>query len=112
MIRRLMLSIFGLACVLSACSAARPQSREPRMPTAEEALAIQKRVTDCEWSAAARYDDGKLPIADVARQVMGICTPERLKAIKAFGFRYDDPQIESDQFEQAVRNVQASRKAR
>jgi len=100
-----------LAVLVSACSAP-PSVSGPRIPSADEALAVQSRVTDCEWNAAARYDDGRRTLSALAQQVMDVCTVERTKAALAFGLSPNDPQVESDQFRQAVENVEAARKAR
>jgi hypothetical protein len=35
--------------------------------TAEEALAVSSRVTDCEWKAVGLYDDGHRTVAELAR---------------------------------------------
>jgi hypothetical protein len=80
--------------------------------SAQAALAVQSRVTDCEWKAANQYDDGSYSLAELARRVMGICAVELTKAAFAFGFSPNDPDIQSDQFKQAVENVESARKAR
>jgi hypothetical protein len=82
------------------------------MPTASEALAVQSQVTDCEWNAADRYDDGRRSISELADQVMGVCAVDLVKAAMAFGFSPNDPQVQSDQLRQAVQNVEAARTAR
>lgn len=84
----------------------------PHVLTADEALAIQSRVTDCEWKATDQYDDGRYTVSELAQRVMGVCAVELTKAALAFGFSPNDPQIASDQFKQAVENVESSRKAR
>ena len=102
----------ALGLLVSTCA---PAPRTPNVRTAltaDEALAVQSRVTDCEWRAADRYDDGRYTISELARQVMGVCAVELTKAALAFGFSPNDPQIESDQFRQAVENVEAARNAR
>ncbi len=83
-----------------------------RVQTAEEALAVQSKVTDCEWNAADRYDDGRYTISDLAQRVTGVCAVELTKAALAFGLSPNDPQIQADQFKQAVENVESARKAR
>lgn len=110
----LRLLTLGLGCLASACSMAqRPPavSSSPYDISADEALAVQSRVTDCEWKAADQYDDGRRAISDLARQVMGVCSVERIKAEKAFGV-LNDPEIESIEFEQAVNSVEHARVAR
>ena len=79
---------------------------------AQDAIAVQSRVTDCEWKAANQYDDGCYTVGDLAKQVMGVCAVELTKAALAFGFSPNDPGIQADQFSQAVENVEAARKAR
>jgi hypothetical protein len=80
--------------------------------TPAEMIAIQSQVTDCEWKAAGRYDDGRRSLSDLTQQVIGVCTVELNKAALAFGLSPNDPQVESDQFRQALENVEAARKAR
>jgi hypothetical protein len=69
-------------------------------------------VTDCEWKAADRYDDGRHTVSELTQQVVGVCAVELTKAALAFGLSPNDPQIELDQFKQAVENVESARKAR
>jgi len=103
----------GLGCLASACSVAqRPVAPSPYNISADEALAVQSKVTDCEWTAANRYDDGHRAISDLARQVMGVCAVELLKARQAFGFSPNDSSIDSIEFEQAVNSVENARAAR
>lgn len=101
----------GLSYLVSACSMA---YKAPTTQTiiADEALAVQSRVTDCEWKAANQYDDGQRAISDLAKQVMGVCAVELLKARQAFGFSPNDASIEPMEFEQAVKSVEGARKAR
>lgn len=109
---RLMVLVLG--CLLSACSAAQQPpaiATAPHVPTADEALAVQSRVTDCEWKAADQYDDGRRTISELARQVMGVCSVERTNAELAFGL-LNDPQIVSTEFEQAVDAVENARASR
>ena len=83
----------------------------PHVLTADEALSVQSRVTDCEWKAANQYDDGSRTISELARQVMGVCSVERTNAELAFGL-LNDPQIDSMEFEQAVNSVKSARASR
>lgn len=104
----------GLGCFVSACAwtqSTPAPAPAPHVLTANEALAVQSRVIDCEWKAADRYDDGISPISELARQVMGVCSVERIKAELAFGLQ-NDPQIDSMEFEQAVNAVEHARAAR
>ena len=90
-----------------------PSARtSPRIPTATQALTIQSRVTDCEWKAADQYDDGSYSISELARRVMGVCAVELTQAALGFGLSPNDPQIEVDQFRQAVEIVESARRAR
>jgi hypothetical protein len=104
----------GLGCLVSAGSTAAPVSTVQRryFPSADEALAIQSKVTDYEWKAAGRYDDGRRTISELAQQVIGVCAVEFTKAALAFGLSPNDPQVEADQFRQAIENVEAARGAR
>jgi len=82
----------------------------PGIITADEALAVSSRVVDCEWKAADRYDDGRSTVSELAQRVMGICAVELTKARLAFGLSLNDPQIESDEFKQAVEIVEKRKK--
>jgi hypothetical protein len=106
--------LLGLGFLVSACSTQQMPSVEttPRVLTADEALAVQSTVTDCEWKAANRYDDGRYTVSELAQRVTGVCIVELTKAALAFGLSPNDPQIEADQFKQAVENVESARKAR
>jgi hypothetical protein len=106
------LLILGLGCLVSACSAAqRAPATASHVLTADDALAVQSRVTDCEWKAANQYDDRSRTISELARQVMGVCSVERTNAEMAFGL-LNDPQIDSMEFEQAVNSVENARASR
>jgi hypothetical protein len=80
--------------------------------TADDALAAVKPVIDCEWAAAARYDDGHSSVAALAERIVGICGPEILKSERAFHVSPNDPDIKMDEFKQAVRAVENARKSR
>jgi hypothetical protein len=101
-----------LGLLISACAVAPAATHAPRNPSADEALAIQSRVTDCEWKAADQYDDGRYWVSELAERVMGVCAVELTKAALASGFSPNDPRIALDQYKQAVRNVEAARQAR
>jgi hypothetical protein len=79
--------------------------------TAEDALAVSSRVTDCEWKAVGLYDDGHRTVAQLARQIMGVCAVELTQAEIAFHLLHD-PGIEGDEFEHAVEVVEDVRKSR
>jgi hypothetical protein len=104
------LSYLASACAVNERSVPPTASRIETI-TAEQALTIASRVVDCEWKAVARFDDGQKPIAQLAEQVMGVCTVERIKAKRAFGLSPHDPDLESDDFKQAVGIVENARKA-
>jgi hypothetical protein len=98
------LALTGLAgCVAS-------PSPPPQLPSADEALAIQSRVIDCEWKAANRFDDGRAPVADVAQRILGVCAVELTKARLAF--RLSPADAELDEFKMAVESVEQARKSR
>jgi hypothetical protein len=82
------------------------------MMTADEAFAVFSRVVDCEWKAANQYDDGRYTISELAQRVIAVCVVEFTKARLAFRFSPNDPQIDSDEFKQAVENVENARKSR
>jgi len=82
------------------------------MITAQEALAVQSRVVDCEWSAADRFDDGRYTVSDLAQRVLGICAVDLIEARRAFHLSLHDPEIDLDEFKQAVQSVENARKAR
>jgi hypothetical protein len=101
----------ALSALLGACTVdQRPAPSRIETITAEEAIAISSKVVDCEWKAVDRFDNGQ-PISDLAQQVMGVCTVERIKAKWAFGLSPKDPDLEADDFKQAVTIVESSRKA-
>jgi hypothetical protein len=101
-----LLSLF-LSSPLAGCAA--PTRRDL---TADEMIAITSRVTDCEWKAVARYDDGRSTVAQLAERIMGICSVERLHARRAFNLSPTDPAIDLDEFKQAVETVEYVRKTR
>lgn len=102
-----LLGLMGVVAAMAGCSM--PQrAPETHSISADEALALQSRVTDCEWKAADQYDDGRRTIAELARQVMSVCSVERTKAEIAFGL-LNDPQVDSMEYEQAVNNVESAR---
>jgi len=77
------LPMLGLGCLVSACSAAQlaPPASRSHVLTADEALAVQSRVTDCEWKAANQYDNGRYTVSEFAQQVM----PEALSYFATTG---------------------------
>ena len=103
----------ALSCFVAGCSTAqqRPAPSIMKM-TAQEILAVSSRVVDCEWKAANRYDDGRSSVSELAQRVLGICAVELIKARQAFGFSQYDPQLDLDEFKQAVENVESARKSR
>jgi hypothetical protein len=109
-----LLLTLSLGFLVAACSTQQMPSvwTMPHALTADEALAVQSVVTDCEWKAADRYDDGRHTVSELTQQVVGVCAVELTKAALAFGLSPNDPQIELDQFKQAVENVESARKAR
>jgi hypothetical protein len=101
----------ALGVLLGAC-AVNQRAAPSRIETitADEAIAITSKVVDCEWQAVGRFDDGRTPIAQLAERIMGVCTVERIKAKRAFGLSPNDPDLESDDFKQAVEIVESARK--
>ena len=104
----------ALSCLVSACAVNEYRAQPSRVETitAVEALAITSKVVDCEWQAVSRFDDGRTPIAQFAERIMGICTVERIKVKLAFGLSPKDPDLEADDFKQAVEIVESARKAK
>jgi hypothetical protein len=83
----------------------------PSTITADEVLAAASGVVDCEWAAVYRFDSAQRTVADLAQQIMGVCTVERIKAKLAVGLSPKDPDLEADDFKQAVGIVESARKA-
>jgi hypothetical protein len=75
----------------------------------DEIMVLANRVVDCEWRAVAQYDDGKRTVSELAQQVMGVCSVDRLKFNRAFGLRLHDPEAELEDFKQAVKIIEQSR---
>jgi hypothetical protein len=101
----------ALSGLVSACSST---SKKP-IPgvTADEALAVQTRVIDCEWKAANQYDDSRYKtMAELAQRVMDACTVERLNARLAFGLSANDSRIDADELKEAAENIETARKKR
>jgi hypothetical protein len=94
-----------LSCLAASCGTAQ-QRLAPKEMAAEDALAAVKPVTDCEWAAAARYDDGRSSIAALAERITGICGPEILKAERAFHLSPNDPNVKMDELKQAIETVE------
>jgi hypothetical protein len=105
----------ALSCMLGGCAAQYSPPPPPKLPSAEEALAVQSRVVDCEWKAANRYDDSRYSVADLARRIIGLCAVELTQARLAFrgyGLSPNDPQFDLDEFKQAVDIVEKVRKSK
>jgi hypothetical protein len=100
-----------LSCLVAGCSAA-PQRPTPQAMTAENALAAVTPVTDCEWAAAARYDDGHSTVAALAERITGICGVEILNAERTFHLSPNDPDVKMDEFKQAIETVEHVRKSK
>ena len=79
---------------------------------AEELLAIVNPEIDCEWKAAYRYDDGSRTVEQLAEQILGVRTVERLKVRRALCLSLNDPQEDLVEFKQAVETVENVRKSR
>jgi hypothetical protein len=102
----------ALSCLLLGCSA----SQQPPVPkssiTSHDALAVSSRVVDCEWKAAARYDDGRSTESELAQQIMTICAVEILDAERAFHLSPHDPDIAEDELKQARQAVEDARNSK
>jgi hypothetical protein len=72
----------------------------------DDPLAAIQQMVDCEWAAAARYDDGRSSVAALAEQIMGICGREILKAERAHHLSPNDPDIKMDELKQAIETVE------
>jgi hypothetical protein len=103
----------ALSCLVSGCGSAQqtPAPPPPMIIRAEDALAVSSRVTDCEWKAVGLYDDGHRPVAELARQIMGVCAVELTQAEIAFHL-LNDPDVATDEFNQAVEVVDDVRKTK
>jgi hypothetical protein len=108
--RRVTFSL-AVSCLVSGCGATQ-QSPAPQAMTAEQALAAVKPTVDCEYHAAARYDDGSISIAALAQQMVGVCGVEILASERAFHVSSTDPDIKADEFKQAVEIAENARKNR
>lgn len=97
---------------LSGCLSTEQQSEPSVATTAAQAFANASRIVDCEHHAANQFDDGRSAISVVAQQVMDVCTVERLKARMAFHFSPTDPDLDADDFKQALEIVEDDRKSR
>jgi hypothetical protein len=58
-----------------------------------------------------RYDNGR-SVSELAEQIMGVCTVERFKMRQAFHISFKDPDIEPDEYKQALRIAEDVRKNR
>jgi hypothetical protein len=99
-----------LALLTVGCGTAQEKPNVRSLPTAEEALAISSRAVDCEWKAASRYNDPYYTVSALAQRIVGICAVELVEMRRAFGLSLHDPEIELDEFKQAVEIVEAVRK--
>jgi hypothetical protein len=100
-----------LVFLLGACAAAE-ETKTAQTLTAKDALAAVQPKVDCEWKAANRYDDGRYTIVELANRIMALCSVERLKARTAFHLPSYNPELELDDFKEAVKIVEDVRKTR
>lgn len=98
-----------VSCLVSGCGATQ-QSPAPQAMTPQDPLAAVKPTIDCEYRAAARYDDGSISIAALAEQMLGICGVEILASERAFHVSSTDPDIKADELKQAVEIAENARK--
>jgi len=103
----LMVQGLVLALLVGGCVPAPPPLRTEM--TAQEALTAVNPLIDCEWKAAARYDDGKQSVAALAERIMGICGPEIIRSRLAF-LPIHDPSLDLDEFKHVVKIVEDARK--
>ena len=107
-----------LVCLTSGCSAvptsvtSDPPKADARTITANEALAVQSRVVDCEWKAVNRYDDGTYTVSQLAQRIMGLCAVELTRARLTFHLSPNDPDVELDEFKHPVEVVEGARKSK
>ena len=64
------LLVLSSGCFVSACAAVQSTPPVPKVlqMTPAEMIAIQSRVTDCEWKAAGRYDDGRRSLSELTQR--------------------------------------------
>jgi len=105
------LSLLAGCLFLCGCTAA-PEKPATRKLSAEELMALAKPVTDCEWHAASRYDDGKSSISSVAESIQAFCTPEIIKMRLAFHVPINDPDLDLEDYKRIVETVEFLRKSR
>jgi hypothetical protein len=107
------LVVYGATIVVLVTGCATPATPPlPELPSANEAIAIQTQVLDCELKAANRYDDGRSSISDVAESVMAACHREIVRAWMAFNLSPSDPNFDSDNLKIAVDHVEMARRNR
>lgn len=100
----------ALSCLISGCAA--KQRPAPQAMTADYTLDAVKPVTDCEWAAAVRYDDGHSSVEALAERITGICGVEILNAERAFHVSPNDPDIKMDELKQAIETVEHVRESK
>jgi hypothetical protein len=111
-VRKSGLSLLVGSLLCCGCGIAPQKPATSNQLTADEMMAIQGRVFDCEMRAANQYDDGKSPITSVAEHIQGFCLPEIIKARLAFHVPVTDPDLDSDEFKRIVGIVERERKDR
>jgi hypothetical protein len=110
--RKTLIFSLALSCLVSGCITSPPKRRCAEDMRAEELLAIVNPMTDCEWKAAYRYDDGSRSVDQLAEQILGVCTVERLKVRQALCLSLNDPHVDLDEFKEAVQTVEHVREGR
>ena len=68
--RKTLILSLALGCLVSGCVPT-PQRPPPKPLTADELLAFENAILDCELKAANRFDDGRREISELAEQVSG-----------------------------------------
>jgi hypothetical protein len=98
-----------LALSLGACTTVEAQ-RLPQIP--RDPIATVQPSIDCQWKAAARYDDGTHTIQQIADHMLAVCVAERIKARRAFHFPSYSPEIDLDEYRQALEIIENVRKSK
>ena len=107
--RSVVIFSLGLSCLVSAAC-----SESLKKPTADQALAVQTSVINCEWKAANQFDNGRdfKTIPELVQRVMDECAVELLNARIAFGLSSNDPRIEANEYKEALENIENARNQR
>ena len=75
-------------------------------------LEPSKRLVDCEWVAADRYDDGSRTISELTKLIMAACGFERNNVRRTLHIPLNDPETELGEYKDALGIVEDARCAR